>query len=63
MYEATKAKLQLDRATPQEIGALSRLQPDGSLHVKALTALGRLRTLKLEIERHELSEARLARSV
>ncbi|CAM9746103.1 unnamed protein product [Ascophyllum nodosum] len=63
MYEATKAKLQLDRATPQEIGALSRLQPDGSLHVKALTALGRLRTLKLEIERHELFEARLARSM
>lgn len=57
VYEATMAKLMFGGATAQELSSVSRMQPDASLHVKALSGLGKLYALKLETGRLKLSEA------
>lgn len=53
------AKLQLAGATEHELATVSRLQPDRSVHVKALTGLGRVRTLLVESIRLQLAKARV----
>lgn len=56
MYEAAMAKLQLAGATKHALATVSRLQPDRSIYVRALTGLGRVRTLWVESIRLEFSK-------
>lgn len=59
VYEAAMSKLLHEGATPQEVATVSRLQPDMSVHVKALTGLGRVQTLGMESLRLLLTKVRL----
>lgn len=56
VYEASMAKLQLAGATKHALATVARLQPDRSIYVRALTGLGRVRTLWVEFIRLELAK-------
>ncbi|CAM9834697.1 unnamed protein product [Scytosiphon promiscuus] len=56
VYEAATAALKRAGATPQELAAISRLQPDRSVRVKAMAGLGRVRIVQLEALRLQLAK-------
>ncbi|CAM9833130.1 unnamed protein product, partial [Ectocarpus sp. 13 AM-2016] len=57
VFEAATATLMRAGASAHELATVSRLQPDHSVRVKAMTEIGRLRTLQLEACRLQLAKA------
>lgn len=54
VYEAATATLLRADATPHELATVSRLKPDRSVRVKALTGLARVKTLQTQANRLSL---------
>lgn len=54
VYEAAVVALKRGGATAPELATVSRLQPDRSVHVKALAGLGKVRALQVETLRLQL---------
>lgn len=55
-FEAATATLKRAGASAHELATVFRMQPDHSVRVKAMTEIGRLRTLQLEACRLQLAK-------